>query len=194
MTASTVPPQPTSREEDPRPPEDRRHMLRRRWLTAIVIVLLIGIPAGYLVISAEQSRSSGLDKERESSSTGLRDSWPSQMKRRVFEVPIPTGAADVAYFETSNWKSSRLYVQFTTSAGRLDEFLLKVGSSRSDLRDGEVGISDRDAGIAGWNFVEGQEWTSTSVDRPRPRPDQDITIDMTDPAMPRVYVVSTTAP
>ncbi|WP_418959911.1 hypothetical protein [Streptomyces tritici] len=190
----TVPPPSTPREEKPRPPETRGHMLRRRFLTALVIVLLIGVPAGYLVIAAEQSRSSGRDKERESSSQGLRDSWPSQMKRRIFEVPIPRGAKDVAYYETSNWKSSRLYVQFTTTAGRLDEFLLKVGSSRSDLRDGEVGITDRDAGIAGWRFVEDHDWTSTYVERPDPRPDQDITIDLTDPAAPRVYVVSTTAP
>ncbi|MEU8531111.1 MULTISPECIES: hypothetical protein [Streptomyces] len=194
MSTSTVPPQPTSREEDPRPPEDRRHRLRRRWLTAIVIVLLIGIPAGYLVISANQSRDSGLDKERESSATGLRDTWPSQMKRRIFEIPIPTGATNVAYYETSNWKSSRLYVQFTTSAQRLDEFLLKVGSSRSDLRDGEVAISDRDADIAGWNFTDGHEWSGITVEHPSPRPYQDITIDMTDPASPRVYVVSTTTP
>ncbi|MFG2333109.1 hypothetical protein ACGFMM_26275 [Streptomyces sp. NPDC048604] len=190
----TVPPQSAPRDEEPRPPEGRWRMLRRRFLTALVIVLLIGVPAGYLVISAEQSRDSGRDKERESSSDGLRDSWPSQMKRRIFEVPIPTGAVDVAYYETSNWKSSRLYVQFTTTGGRLDEFLQTIGSSRSDLRDGEVGISDRDAAIAGWDFVDGHDWTSTYVERPDPRPDQDITIDLTDPAAPRVYVVSTTAP
>ena len=40
-------------------------MIRRRWITAVIIVLLIGVPAGYLAISAEQSRTSGRDKETE---------------------------------------------------------------------------------------------------------------------------------
>ncbi|MFH8724803.1 hypothetical protein [Streptomyces termitum] len=177
-----------------RMPEDRGHMIRRRWLTAVIIVLLVGIPAGYLVISAGQSRASGLDKERESSAVGLQDNWPSLMKRRVFEVPVPPDAFAVAYYETSNWKTSRLYVHFTTSAGGLDTFLAESGTSRSALAPGRVTVSERDAGIAGWTFTDGTVWSGATVTREGPRPTTDITVDLTDPAFPRVFVVSTTSP
>ncbi|MGW6566337.1 hypothetical protein [Streptomyces sp. NPDC054975] len=190
----TLPSPTLSPEQETKLPEDRRHMIRRRWLTAIIIVLLVGIPAGYLVISAGQSRDSGRDKERESSATGLSDNWPSLMKRRIFEVPIPPGSSEVAYYETSNWKTSRLYVQFTTSAGRLDTFLKEVGSSRTGLAPGSVTVSDRDADIVGWTFPADRDWSSTTVTRSKPRPSQDITVDLTDPASPTVYVVSTTTP
>ncbi|MEU6880488.1 hypothetical protein [Streptomyces sp. NPDC046712] len=190
----TVPTQSTAPEQETKLPEDRRHMIRRRWLTAIIIVLLVGIPAGYLVISAGQSRDSGRDKERESSATGLRDTMPSLMKRRIFEVPIPPGSTDVAYYETSNWKTSRLYVEFTTNAGWLDIFLNNVGSSRSQLVPGEVTVGERDADIARWHFATGRNWSGTTVKRDKPRPSQDITVDLTDPAAPKVYVVSTTTP
>ncbi|MEU7698253.1 hypothetical protein ACF064_00485 [Streptomyces sp. NPDC015492] len=175
-------------------PEDHRHMIRRRWLTAVIIVLLVGIPAGYLVISAGQSRDSGRDKERESSAAGLQDNWPSLMKRRIFEVPIPAGAWDVAYYETSNWKTSRLYVQFSTTAAGLDAFLAESGTSRADLTPGRITVGDRDADIVGWRFAEGMSWAGTTVRREDPRPATDLTVDLTEPAFPRVYAVSTTSP
>ncbi|WP_411111035.1 hypothetical protein [Streptomyces sp. c-19] len=175
-------------------PEDRRHMIRRRWLTAVIIVLLVGIPAGYLVISAGQSRDSGRDKERESSAAGLQDNWPSLMKRRVFEVPVPAGSWGVAYYETSNWKTSRLYVQFTTTATGLDAFLAESGTSRAALAPGRVTVGERDTDIAGWTFTEGMNWAGTTVGREKPRPTTDLTVDLTDPAFPRVYAVSTTSP
>ncbi|MFB7450076.1 MULTISPECIES: hypothetical protein [unclassified Streptomyces] len=183
----------------PRPPreklpEDRGHMIRRRWLTAVIIVLLVGIPAGYLVVSANQSRDSGRDKERESSAAGLQDNWPSLMKRRVFEVPIPPGAWDVAYYETSNWKTSRLYVQFSTTAGGLDAFLAEAGTSRSALTQGRITVGERDADIAGWTFADGMTWAGGVVTREEPRPRLDVTVDLTEPAFPRVYAVSTTSP
>ncbi|MFK4221838.1 hypothetical protein [Streptomyces sp. NPDC019890] len=191
----TVPRQSTPLDESVRPPEDHRHMIRRRWLTAIIIVLLVGIPAGYLVISAEQSRDSGRDKEAESSATGLRDSWPSQMKRRVFEVPVPSKATDVAYYETSNWKTSRLYVQFRTTSEGLDRFLEGVGTSRARLEDGAVSISERDAETVSWDFGAGQgDWWGTSHPQKDPRPSQDITVDLTYRSRPVVYVVSTATP
>ncbi|MFJ6522420.1 hypothetical protein ACIQJ4_29690 [Streptomyces filamentosus] len=177
-----------------RMPEDRGHMIRRRWLTAVIIVLLVGIPAGYLVISAGQSRESGIDKERESSAVGLQDNWPSLMKRRVFEVPVPAGASGVAYYETSNWRTSRLYVQFTTTATGLDAFLAGSGTSRSALVPGRTTVSARDADIVGWTFPDGLAWSGTTVDRESPRPDTDLTVDLTDPAFPRVFAVSTTSP
>lgn len=191
----TVPRQSTSPDESAPPPEDHRHMVRRRWLTAIIIVLLVGIPAGYLVISAEQSRRSGRDKESESSATGLRETWPSQMKRRVFEVPIPAKSTDVAYYETSNWKTSRLYVQFRTTSAGLDRFLTGVGTGRAELDVGAVTINDRDAETVGWEFGAGEgEWAGTSHTQKDPRPSQDITVDLTHRSRPMVYVVSTATP
>ncbi|WP_408057093.1 hypothetical protein [Streptomyces changanensis] len=174
--------------------ETHRETVRRRWYTALVIALLIGIPAGYLAISAEQSRSSGRDKEAESSVTGLRDSWPSKMKRRVFEVPIPARSREVAYFETSNWKSSRLYVRFTTTGAGLDTFLDDIGTSRSELAPGDITVADRDAATVDWTFPAHRDWAGTTHRQDRPRPTRDITVDLTDPAAPRVYVVSTATP
>ncbi|MBM9618341.1 hypothetical protein [Streptomyces zhihengii] len=189
MTTLTRQPSP------PKPPENRRHMLVRRWLTAITIVLLIGIPAGYLVISAEQSRDSGRDKEAESSADGLRDKWPSKMKRRIFEVPIPEGSWRVGYYETSNWKTSRFYVQFRTTPKGLDRFLKGVGTDRDALRDGEVTIAERDSATVGWNFgLQGRDWAGTTHRNKDPRPSQDITVDLTEPEKPWVYVVSTASP
>ncbi|MFD8011742.1 hypothetical protein [Streptomyces sp. NPDC058955] len=185
---------PDQRTPERRMPEDRGRMIRRRWLTAVIIVLLVGIPAGYLVISAGQSRESGVDKERESSVVGLQDNWPSLMKRRVFEVPVPAGASGVAYYETSNWRTSRLYVQFTTTATGLDTFLAESGTSRSALTSGRITVSDRDADIVGWTFPDGRTWSGTTVTREDPRPTSDITVDLTDPAFPRVFTVSTTSP
>jgi hypothetical protein len=191
----TVPRQSAPLNESAHPPEGRRHMVFRRWLTAIIIVLLVGVPAGYLVISAEQSRDSGRDKEAESSATGLRGSWPSLMKRRVFEVPIPEGSTRVAYYETSNWKTSRLYVQFRTSAAGLDAFLKGAGTSRDRLDDGAVTIGSRDAETVGWNFgLPGRDWAGTTHAQKDPRPTQDIITDLTDPSRPWVYVVSTATP
>ncbi|MEV5971581.1 hypothetical protein [Streptomyces sp. NPDC051921] len=169
-------------------------MLRRRFLTLLTIVLLVGVPAGYLVISAGQSRDSGIDKERESSVVGLQDNRPSQMKRRVFEIPIPSDAWHVAYYETSNWKTSRLYVQFTTTAAGLDAYLRDSGTSRAALVPGDVTVSAHDAEIVGWDFRPDRGWSGTSVSREKPRPTSDIVVSMADPAFPRVYVVSTTSP
>ncbi|MFJ2171718.1 hypothetical protein ACIOHE_02230 [Streptomyces sp. NPDC087851] len=178
-----------------KPPEDRRHRNRRRWLTAIVIVLLIGIPAGYLAISAGQSRDSGRNKEIESSATGLQDMRPSKMKRRVFEVPIPPGSSRIRYYETSNWKTSRLYVQFDVTSGRLDAFLTEMGTSRSALKDGEITISPRDRHTVGWDFdLPGHDLAGLHHRQKSPRPSQDVVVDLTDPGFPRVYVVSTTTP
>lgn len=191
----TVSRQPSTPGEGGKPPEDRRHRNRRRWLTAIVIVLLIGIPAGYLVISAGQSRESGRSKEAESSATGLQHLRPSKMKRAIFEVPIPAGATGVRYFETSNWKTSRLYVQFDVTSGRLDTFLTEMGTSRSELKDGAVTITPRDRATVGWNFaIPGHDWAGTRHRQERPRPSQDVVVDLSDPGFPRVYVVSTTTP
>ncbi|MFE7130472.1 hypothetical protein ACFVIM_06420 [Streptomyces sp. NPDC057638] len=190
----TVPRQPNSPDEGSSPAEGRRHMILRRWLTAMTIVLLIGVPAGYLVISAQQSRESGRDKAAESSAQGLRESWPSQMKRRVFEVPIPPKSKDVAYFETSNWKTSRLYVEFRTTPTGLDRFLEGVGTDREALQGDKVTIRAKDARTVGWDFTAPREWAATTHEGKDPRPTKDITVDMTNEKRPVVYVVSTANP
>jgi hypothetical protein len=177
-----------------RPPEDRRRMIRRRLITATIIVLLIGVPAGYLLISAGQSRRSGQDKEAEASAQGLREGWPSRMQRRIFEVPIPGDAVDVQYYETNNWKASRMYVQFRTSSSGLDRFLSRLGSGRAALTDGDVTVGARDTKIAGWHFGQGVDWAGITHTDKDPRPTQDTTVDMTDPASPVVYVVSVATP
>jgi hypothetical protein len=181
--------------EGGKPPEDRRSRNRRRWLTAIMIVLLVGVPAGYLVVSAEQSRASGRDKEAESSATGLQDVRPSRMKRNIYDVPVPGSATGVSYYETSNWKTSRLYAEFDVSSGWLDVFLTEMGTSRSELKDGSIPIPQRDRKVVGWNFdIPGHDWAGLKHKQKEPLPSQDIVVDLTDPAFARVYVVSSTTP
>ncbi|MFD9792269.1 hypothetical protein ACFWXK_15105 [Streptomyces sp. NPDC059070] len=175
-------------------PEDRRHMLRRRWLTAIIIVLLIGVPAGYLAISAGQSRDSGRDKEAEASATGLQNDWPSKTQRRIYDVPVPSNATDVKYYETNSWRVSKLYVQFRTNAAGLAEFLKESGTSTAALRPGAVSIGASDASAVGWSFPSGHDWAGTRHAQKDPLPTQEITVDETDPDNPAVFVVSTATP
>lgn len=185
---------PSPEDRDGRPPEDRRRTIRRRLITATIIVLLIGVPAGYLLISAGQSRRSGQDKAAEAAAQGLREGWPSRMLRRIFEVPIPGNAVEVQYYETNNWKASRMYVQFRTTSNGLDRFLTDVGTGRAALQAGKVTVGDRDTKIAGWYFGDGVSWAGTTHTNKDPRPTQDITVDMTDPMSPVVYVVSAATP
>lgn len=175
-------------------PEERRRTIRRRLITATIIVLLIGIPAGYLLISAGQSRRSGQDKAAEAAAQGLREGWPSRMLRRIFEVPVPGDAKEVQYYETNNWKASRMYVQFRTTSNGLDRFLTQVGTGRAALEAGKVTVGERDTDIAGWYFGDGVSWAGTTHSNEDPRPTQDITVDMTDPMSPVVYVVSAATP
>ncbi|WP_274563692.1 hypothetical protein [Streptomyces spiramyceticus] len=191
-----VPRQSTSPDEggNPGPAENRRHMIARRWLTAITIVLLIGIPAGYLLISAEQSRDSGRDKAKVASATGLTEGFPSRMHRRIYDVPIPNAGKDVAFYETNNWKTSRFYVQFRTIPADFDWFLNDLGINRAALKDDRITIGKRDAEIAGWTFDPSRDWAGTTVRQKAPQPTVDITVDRTDPARPFVYVVSTATP
>lgn len=169
-------------------------MIRRRWLTAVIIVLLIGIPAGYLVIAAEQSRNSGRHSEQKALATGLTHGWPSQVQRRTFDVPIPKKALGVWYYQTSNWKVSRLYVQFTTNQAGVNGFLRKVGVKPTALKAGEVTVRTRDARIAGWKFPDSRRWSGTTFPQKDPLPSLDITVDSTLPHARRVYVVSTDTP
>jgi hypothetical protein len=174
------------------PPRHLPHPPHRRWLTVVIVVLLIAVPAGYLALSAHQSRDSGKDKEQTASATGLVWDWPSRATRRIYHVPIPGGSTYVAYFETNSWKKSSLYAQFRTSPANLDLFLGDVGTSRSELAHGEVTITDQQADVVGWNLhAPGHTRAGTRVAAPGYRPDLAITVDFSKPERPRVYVVST---
>ncbi|GAA3580978.1 sugar kinase [Streptomyces osmaniensis] len=192
MTVS-VPRQADSPDEQSEP-EGRRHRNRRRALTLLIIVLLIGVPAGYLVISANQSRDSGKDKEAKYSATGLTKGWPSRVQRRLYQIPIPVPSYKVAYYETNNWKTSRLYVQFETTKDNLDVFLKSIGADRDDLEADEVTINTRDQKITGWHFKGSGPWYGLVRKQKNPAPTQDIVVNLSDPDHPFVYAVSRTVP
>ncbi|MEU9734175.1 sugar kinase [Streptomyces sp. NPDC048002] len=193
-----LPHQPDAPAEPDRPAEDRRHMIRRRALTLLIIGLLIGVPAGYLVISANQSRDSGKDKEAKYSATGLTEGWPSKVQRRLYQVPIPHPSNQVAYYETNNWRTSRLYVQFQTTHAGLDAFLAELGLSRQDLNRDKITIGARDQKITGWKFEGEGSRPGTDFglvrEQKNPAPTLDIVVNTGNPTFPMVYVVSRTVP
>ncbi|MEV8542066.1 sugar kinase [Streptomyces sp. NPDC051572] len=193
MTAS-LPRQAVPRDEPPRPPEDPRHKARRRAITLLTIVLLIGVPAVYLAISANQSRNSGKDKEYKYSATGLTVGWPSKVQRRLYQVPVPHPAEKVAFYETNNWKTSRLYVQFETTDAGLDTFLAGINVDRGTLKKKDITISARDQKITGWKFTRPGPWWGVVNKQKDPAPTQDIVVNLSDPKLPMVYVVSRTVP
>lgn len=196
MTPPALPRQAPSPEEGPgapAPAEDRKHVVRRRWITAIIILLLVGVPAGYLAISAQQSRQSGRDKAAKVGAAKVRPGWPSKVQRSIYEVPIPPKAWRVGFLETNNWRTSRLYTQFAVTPPELDAFLTSVGTSREELSPG-VSISAHDTSVAGWDWKPGTDWLGTSLEADDPRPARDITVDLTDPRVSKVYVVSTAVP
>ena len=193
MTAS-LPRQALPPDEPPKPAEDRRHKIRRRALTLLIIVLLIGVPAGYLVISANQSRDSGKDKEAKYAATGLTKGWPSKVQRRLYQVPMPHPSGKVASYETNNWKTSRLYVQFQTPLRNLDVFLHDMGVTRADLKRGDITISARDQKITGWDFTSPGPWYGLVHKQKDPAPTQDVVVNMSDANNPFFYVVSRTVP
>lgn len=189
----SVPRQADSPDEQ-QPPEDRRHKIRRRALTLLIIVLLIGVPAGYLVISANQSRDSGKDKEEKYSATGLTEGWPSKVQRRLYQIPVPDPSGKVAYYETNNWRTSRLYVQFQTPDWNFDWFLKTMGVSRAELKPDAITISARDQKVTGWDFKRPGPWYGFVHKQKDPAPTQDVVVNMSDPDNPFVYVVSRTIP
>ncbi|CAM5662814.1 hypothetical protein GCM10010329_23870 [Streptomyces spiroverticillatus] len=177
-----------------KPPESRRHVIVRRSLTLAIIVMLIGIPAGYLLVSAEQSRQGGVNKEREAANAGLTVGWPSQVQRRIYHLPIPLMAQNLAYYETNNWKTNRLHVRFATTPADLDLFLKQMGASTAALKEGEVTISPHDQATVGWVFTPRRKWSGLTYEQKSPLPTVDITVDRTIPQRPWVYAVSTATP
>lgn len=171
-----------------RPP----HVPRRRWVTAIVVSLLIAIPAGYGVISAAQSRESGEDKARAAAARGMVYEWPSRVQRRIYDVPIPDGSTYVAHYETNSWDRSTMYVQFRTSPEQLGRFLEDLGSTRAELSGGTVTIPQEEADTVGWTFEpETRAYAGITLQQSRGEPEVAITVDLTKPERLRVYVVST---
>lgn len=177
-----------------RPAEGRGHMIRRRAFTLLIIVLLIGVPAGYLVVSANQSRASGKDKEAKYSANSLTRGWPSKVQRRLYQVPVPRPAREVANYETNNWKTSRLYVEFETTDAGLSVFLTSMGVQRNDLEPDSIPIGERDREVTGWNFDRPGVWSGLVNEQRNPAPTHDVVVDESRPGSPRVYVVSRTTP
>ncbi|MET7641192.1 hypothetical protein [Streptomyces sp. NPDC005438] len=174
----------------PGPPRRPKHRL----LTLLIVVLLIAGPAGYLVRSGFVSRESGEDKQRVAAATGLTWQWPSQVQRRVYEVPVPPLSTYVAFYEENAWKRSSLFVQFRTSPRNLHRFLHGVGTSVSALKEDQVPISAARAQRVGWNLDRpGRDFSGVRVKNPGQRPDLVIAVDRADPQRPRVFVVSTAA-
>ncbi|MFD5657144.1 sugar kinase [Streptomyces hirsutus] len=169
-------------------------MIRRRALTLLIIVLLIGVPAGYLMISANQSRASGKDKEARYSANGLTQGWPSKVQRRLYQVPVPHPAWWVATYETNNWKTSRLYVEFETTDAGLSAFLTSMGVQQDDLKRDDITISERDREVTGWKFDRPGIWSGLVNERKNPAPTHDVVVNEGKPGFPRVYVVSRTVP
>ncbi|MEV6168606.1 sugar kinase [Streptomyces sp. NPDC051954] len=193
MTAQ-LPHQAPPADEPPGTPEDRGHVIRRRALTLLIIGLLIGVPAGYLVISAAQSRDSGRAKEEKYSARGLTPGWPSKVQRRLYQVPMPHPSGKVAYYETNNWKTSRLYVKFQTPNANLDVFLKDLGVSRSDLKPNKITIGERDQKVTGWDFTSPGPWYGLVHEQRDPRPTQQVMVSLGDPNNPFIYVVSRVIP
>ncbi|MGW7411946.1 hypothetical protein [Streptomyces sp. NPDC054863] len=192
---STIPHQgPSPDDRKGRPPESRRRVIVRRTITAVTIVLLIGIPAGYLLVSAEQSRDSGRNKEAEAAAGGLTVGWPSQVQRRIYHLPIPLMAQNLAYYETNNWKSSRIHVRFATTPADLKTFLRDIGTSADALKKGAITIREHDRATVGWVFTPHRKWSGLTYEQKSPLPTLDITVDRTVPERPWVYAVSTASP
>ncbi|GAB3121514.1 hypothetical protein GCM10027160_38970 [Streptomyces calidiresistens] len=175
----------------PHPP----HIPRRRWVVAIVVMLLIAIPAGYLVLSGAQSRDSGQDKQRAAAARTLVYDWPSRVQRRIYDVPIPDGSTYVGHYETNSWERSTLYVQFRTSPEQLGVFLEELGTNRAGLSEGTVTIPGEHADVVGWDLADpSRSWAGVTVQQSPAEPEVAITVDVTKPERPRVYVVSTSEP
>jgi hypothetical protein len=156
------------------------------------VVLLIAIPAGYIALSAYQSRDSGQDKQRAAYARAMTYEWPSQVQRRIYRAPVPDGSTYVGHYEINTWDRSTLYIQFRTSQEGLALFLEEAGSWRWELNEGTITIPEEDADVVGWDFTDGSRvYAGTIVQETPADPEVAITVDLTYPERPRVYLVST---
>ncbi|MEU4209397.1 hypothetical protein AB0F13_05190 [Streptomyces sp. NPDC026206] len=167
---------------------------RRRWVKPFIIFLLVAIPAGYLYISAVQSRGGSATKREEAVSKGLEEGWPSKVQRRIYGMTVPAYATDVAHYETNSWRSSSLYLQFSTTRKKFDKWLKQVGTNPAALKDGRITIDEDEAAVVGWKFGSGHHWKGTVREQDKPKPNFQITANMDNPDRPEVFVISTTTP
>ena len=130
---------------------------------ALIVFLLIAIPAGYIVISAEQSRDSGEGKEAEAAATGLTNAFPSKVQQRIYNVPVPIGSTPVYYYETNSWQTSSLFVQFRTNKWGLEHYL---NGRRHQHRRPQEEPEDHPPGQAakvGWDLSIDVPWAGTTT-------------------------------
>jgi hypothetical protein len=163
----------------------------RHWARWLVIVLLLVIPAGYVVIAAGQSHNPRAARELKAEMAGLVRDTPAGVQRRIYQLPIPSGVTQPAYFEVNSWQESSLYVQFTTTAGGLDTFLAQLGISRAALGKGHPAITPEQAKRVGWSFPPRHDWDGVRLAGAGGKPGHDITVNMDNPDAPVVYTVST---
>ncbi|WP_399083927.1 hypothetical protein ACGH2B_03575 [Streptomyces sp. BBFR2] len=162
-----------------------------RWLMAVIVFLLVTIPAGYIVISAEQSRDSGGTKDAEAAATGLTNAFPTKVQQRIYNVPVPIGSTPVYYYETNSWDTSSLFVQFRTNEVGLARYLKAIGTSTDALKKGEVTITPRQSAQVGWDFTGDGQFAGLREHRAKPQPSQQITVSFDEPGHPVVHTVST---
>ncbi|MFG2831299.1 hypothetical protein ACGFWI_28140 [Streptomyces sp. NPDC048434] len=177
--------------DDPHPTPPPRVKRRRPVLLALIVFLLIAIPAGYIVISAEQSRDSGEGKESEAAATGLTNAFPSKVQQRIYNVPVPIGSTPVYYYETNSWQTSSLFVQFRTNEWGLEHYLNAIGTSTAALKKNQQTIPPEQAAKAGWDFGIDWPWAGTTTSGQAPHPYQRIMVSYDEPGHPVVYTVST---
>lgn len=170
----------------PRPPRNPP-----RWVRWTVVPLLVLVPMGYVAVSAAQSRGNGEGPLHERAGHVLTQVYPTQLQQRIYQVTIPVGCRYVRNLETNSWDTSVLYAEFITSIGGLDTFLAQIGTSRAALVPGKVAATAAQSAMVGWNFDIPHNWAGISLHQAGDKPDHNITVDMTNPVHPRVYVVST---
>ncbi|MGW1157488.1 hypothetical protein ACWD48_04430 [Streptomyces sp. NPDC002519] len=118
------------------PPSGAPGRMRR----LIAAALLVLIPAGHLAISADRSRRVAAAHKLRAERGGPVRGIPSAVQRAVCQVPVPSGASGVAFFEATAWEKDSLYAQFTTTPAGLTGFLRRLGAGPARLRDGLVGL------------------------------------------------------
>lgn len=162
-----------------------------RWARWTVVPLLILVPLGYVVISAAQSRGAGETEQQLVAARQLEQVYPTLLQQRIYQVRVPVGSRYTRYLETNSWDTSVFYAEFLTTSGGLDTFLAQIGTSRAALVPGKVTMTAAQCRAAGWNFAIPRVWAGLTLHQFGDKPDHNVTVDLTYPDTPRVYVVST---
>ncbi len=162
-----------------------------RWVRWTVVPLLVLVPMGYVVISAAQSRGAGESEQQAVAARQLEQVYPTLLQQRIYQVRVPVGSRYTRYLETNTWDTSVFYAEFLTTAGGLDTFLAQIGTSRAALIPDKVTMTAAQSKAAGWNFAIPRAWAGLTLHQFGDKPDHNVTVDLTYPDTPRVYVVST---